>query len=94
MKKLIAILASIVLLSSCVKLDTDYVLTFRVYYSNTPTVKTYRFKGADGKVSAYVSSDRGSNHLHVLYYDDVLFPRGCTVESNSAPIEIVSLKKY
>lgn len=93
MKKLIAILASIVLLSSCAKLDTYYLLTFRVYYGNTPTVKTYRFKGADGKASAYVSSDRGSNHLHVLY-DDGIFPRGCTVESNSAPIEIVSLKKY
>ena len=94
MKKLVAIIASILLFASCgSKCDTDYILTYRVYYGNTPTTKTYRFVGANGEASAFVSSDRGSNHLHVLYNKGVFY-KGCTVESTSAPIEIVSVAKY
>lgn len=91
--KIVAVLACIIAFTSCVRPDTDYVLTYRVYYGPTTLTKEYCFKGVEDKVSAYVSSDRGSNHLHVLYYNDEFFPRGTTIESNTAPIEIVSLKK-
>lgn len=92
MKKVITLIVLALSLVSCKALDTEYVVTYRVYYSNTPTTKTYTFKAAEGEGGAYVTSDRGSNHLH-LQYTDGWFATGCSIEHTSAPIEIVSVTK-
>ena len=92
MKKVIALIVLVLSFVSCKELDTEYVVTYRVYYSNTPTTKSYTFKAAEGEGSAYVTSDRGSNHLHVNYTDGWL-ATGCSIEHTSAPIEIVSVTR-
>ena len=94
MKKIILLLISALCLVACKdNRNTDYVLTYKIYYSNTPTTKTYPFKAEEGSAKAYISSDRGSNHLHVIDRYGWINGNGYTIESSSAPIEIVSVRR-
>ena len=94
MKKFIFLLITALCLVSCKdKRDTEYVVTYNMYYSNTPTIKTYTFKAEEGTATAFVFSDRGSHHLHIVDRSGWLFANGRTIESSSAPIEIVSVRR-
>lgn len=94
MKKFILLLFTALCLVACKdKRDTEYVLTYNVYYSGKPTVKSYTFKAEAGVATAFLFSDRGSNHLHVVDKGGWFNANGRTIESSSAPIEIVSLRR-
>lgn len=94
MKKFILLLITALCLVSCKdKRDTLYVVTYNVYYSNTPSTKSYTFKAEEGSANAWVFSDRGSNHLHVSDRHGWLYGNGYTIESTSAPIEIISIRR-
>lgn len=95
MKKLITLIVLALSLVSCSnkKLDTVYVVTYRVYYSNTPSTKTYTFKAEQGTAQAFLTSDRGSNHLHIIDRSGWIHSNGRIIESSSAPIEIVSVTR-
>ena len=94
MKKILLILVSIILLASCKRPNTNYVVTYNIYYGNSPALKTRVFEAVEGEASAYLSSDRGTNRLHVTTANPGKFTeRGYTIESTSAPIEIISVRK-
>ena len=89
MKKLLAIISAVLLFASCSK-ESECVITYRVYYTNTPAECTYKFKG--GKSAGYIlESYRGSNRLSV--YPRTFPALAKTLVSTTAPIEVVELKK-
>lgn len=90
MKKFLAIIAAALLLASCGANESECVITYRVYYTDSPVECTYRFTG--GPTAGYIlQSYRGSNNLDV-------YPRAFPaltkrIASTTAPIEVVELKK-
>lgn len=70
--------------------DYTTTITYNVYYSNTPTTKTYTFNSSD-KPGYLLRSDRGSNSLHVV--EDNSWPGydRHDLEDTSAPIEVISI---
>ena len=89
MKKFLAIIAAVLLFASCNK-ESECVITYRVYFNDTPTECTYKFKG--GKRAGYIlESYRGSNRLSV--YPRPFPALAKTLISTTAPIEVVELKK-
>lgn len=89
MKKLLAIISAVLLLASC-NTESECVITYRVYFNDTPTECIYKFKG--GKGAGYIlESYRGSNRLSV--YPRTFPALAKTLISTTAPIEVVELKK-
>lgn len=89
MKKLLAIISAVLLFASCSK-ESECVITYRVYFNDTPVEYAYKFKR--GKRAGYLlESYRGSNRLSV--YPRVFPAVAKTLISTTAPIEVVELKK-
>ena len=89
MKKIIAILLALALFASCKpKYDYEGTITYKVYYPENTVTKTYTGDG-NKDVSYSLSSYRGSNDLYFK------FKKGAyaTIESTTAPIEVVSFTK-
>ena len=92
MKKIFAILASVMLLASCAKYDHETTIVYRVYYPGNTVTKTYTIDSTDDP-SYILGSDRGSNYLYIRPNSKVYSGWGERLEGTSAPIEIVSFTK-
>ena len=94
MKKIFAILASIMLLASCTNTKYDYEATikYKVYYPGNTVTRTYTYESSDDP-SYILGSDRGRNYLYVRKGDGFSEGWGEKLEGTSAPIEIVSFSK-
>ena len=92
MKKIFAILASIVLFATCTKYDHEATIKYKVYYPGNTVTRTYTYESSDDP-SYILGSDRGSNYLYVRKDDGFFEGWGEKLEDTSAPIEIVSFTK-
>lgn len=90
MKKIFAILASIMLLSACAEYDHEATIVYRVYYPGNTVTRRYTIESTDDP-SYILSSDRGSNYLYVN--SGRFFGETVKLEDTSAPIEVVSFTK-
>ena len=92
MKKIIAILAALVMFASCEpKYDYETTLTYKVYYPENTTLKKYVQESTDTP-TYHVGSGRGSNFLYFYAVDHGMGMTSVLVESTTAPIEVVSIE--
>lgn len=87
MKKLITILAGLLLLTACVKVDTEYVVTYRIHYPDTVIQEQRHIMGPEEFRFRVWSSD-GTDYLEG---NNGLCSR--IIRSSSAPIEFISAEK-
>lgn len=91
MKKIFAILASIMLFASCGDYEYETTIVYKVYYPGNVVTRTYTYDSTD-EPGYILASDRGSNYL-VVCTSSGSFTRQNKLEDTSAPIEVVTFTK-
>ena len=86
MKKLI-LLIGLLLLTACVKVDTEYVVAYKIHYPDTIIQEQRHVMGPED-FRFRVRSSRGTDYLEG--FDDLY---NLTIRSSSAPIEFISAEK-
>lgn len=91
MKKIIALIIALAALVSCKEYTHETTITYRVYYPQHMTEKSYTYDSTEDP-GYILDSDRGSNYLYV-FTSDGMFSKSIKIEDTSAPIQVTSFVK-